>query len=319
MSNLCAGFVRRASFPALIAIATASCSPRGLTPGEGYVEVPGGRVWYRIVGGGTRTPLLVLHGGPGASHHYLKPLAALADERPVIFYDQLGGGRSDRPNDTTLWRTERFVRELAGVREALGLRRVHLYGHSWGTILATEYMAARPLGVRSVILASPAISIPRWIHDADSLRATLPESVQTVITRHERAGTFDAPEYQSAMMAYYQLYLARRQPWSADIETTFAQLNPAVYGYMQGPSEFTITGTLRSYDGTSRLSEIAPPVLFTAGQHDEAPPGTVQWYQSMVRGAQLAVIPGAGHLTMQDEPAAYVEVLRRYLRQVEGR
>ncbi|MEK9135668.1 MAG: proline iminopeptidase-family hydrolase, partial [Bacteroidota bacterium] len=284
---------------------------------EGFVEVPGGRVWYRVVGSGSRTPLLLLHGGPGAASYYLKPLAALADERPVIFYDQLGGGHSNRPNDTTLWRIERFVEELAQVRQALGLKEIHLLGHSWGSMLATDYMLTRPAGVRSLILASPAISIPRWIHDADSLRSTLPDSVQSLILRHERAGTTDSPEYQSAMMMYYQRYLARRQPWSADVDTTFAQLNPAVYGYMQGPSEFTITGTLKNYDRTSHLPEITVPTLFTTGRYDEAAPATVQFYQSLVPGSQLVILENSGHLTMQDEPERYVQVVREFLRRVE--
>ena len=139
-------------------LALSACGGRdaGLSPEEGYVQVPGGRVWYRIEGSGTAMPLLVLHGGPGATHHYLKPLGALADERPVIFYDQLGSGRSDRPTDTTLWRVERFVEELAQVREALGLREIHLLGHSWGTMLAVDYLLTKPEGVRSVILASPS-------------------------------------------------------------------------------------------------------------------------------------------------------------------
>lgn len=116
---------------------TAGCQSSGIEPGEGYVDVPGGKVWYRVVGGGDRTPLLLLHGGPGSPSYYLEPLGALADERPVVFYDQLGAGRSDQPTDTTLWRVDRFVEELAAVRAALGLDEVHILGHSWGTMLAS--------------------------------------------------------------------------------------------------------------------------------------------------------------------------------------
>lgn len=135
---------------------------------EGYADVTGGRVWYRIVGARTgATPLLLLHGGPGAPSYYLESLAALADERPVVFYDQLGCGRSDKPSDPTLWRVDRFVEELGQIREALDLAEVHLLGHSWGTMLATDYMLTRPKGVTSLILASPSLSIPRWIEDAN--------------------------------------------------------------------------------------------------------------------------------------------------------
>jgi proline iminopeptidase len=309
--------LRRLAAPALLLLA--ACAPRGLEPGEGFVDVPGGRVWYRIAGGGTATPLLLLHGGPGAPSYYLKPFEALADERPVIFYDQLGAGRSDPITDTTLLTVERFVAELAAVREALGLDEVHLLGHSWGTMLATDYLLTKPAGVRSVILASPAISIPRWLADADTLLSTMPDDVQQAVARHEAAGTFDDPEYQAAILAFYQRYLARRQPWSADIDSTFTQIGLNVYGYMWGPSEFTATGTLQDYDRTGRLGEIALPTLFTTGRYDEARPATVAYYQGLVPGAELAILEQSAHLTMQDEPDESVRIVREFLRRVEGR
>src|SRR6185369_3105488 len=155
---------RREGIGALLALTMVlGCQKPGLKAGEGYVQVEGGRVWYRIVGSGTATPLLVLHGGPGMPSFYLKPLAALADERPVVFYDQLGAGHSERPNDAKLWRTERFIDELVRVRQALGLREIHLYGHSWGSMLATDYLLTHPTGIKSVIFAGPALSIPRWL------------------------------------------------------------------------------------------------------------------------------------------------------------
>jgi proline iminopeptidase len=303
----------------LFALAAAACGPKGLQPGEGYVEVPGGKVWYRIVGSGTATPLLLLHGGPGAPSYYLKPLAALADERPVILYDQLGAGHSDPITDPALLTVDRFVAELAAVRAALGLDEVHLLGHSWGTMLATDYLLTRPAGVRSVIFASPALSIPRWIADADTLLMTMPDSIQQTVARHEADGTFDAPEYQAAVLAFYERYLARRLPWSADVDSTFTQLSPMVYGTMWGPSEFTATGTLQDYDRTGRLGEITIPTLFTTGRHDEARPETVEYYRSLVPGAELAIIENAAHLTMQDDSAENVRVVREFLRRVEGR
>ena len=303
---------------ATVVVACGGAGDGGLAPREGYLEVPGGRVWYRIEGRGPGIPLLTLHGGPGATHHYLKPLGALGDDRPVIFYDQLGSGRSDRPSDTTLWRVERFVEELARVRQALELDEVHILGHSWGTMLAVDYLLTQPTGVRSVILASPALSIPRWIADADSLVGTLPDSLQQVIRTHERAGTFEDPAYQAATLAFYRRYLSRREPWTPDTDSTFAGFGFEVYGYMWGPSEFTATGTLQTYDRTDRLGELRLPVLFTTGRHDEAPPATVAAYQALVPGARLAILDHSAHLTMQDEPERYVEIVRRFLREIEG-
>lgn len=312
---------RRGLGAALVALLVGACGEgeRALEPREGYLDVPGGRVWYRVEGTGPGIPLLTLHGGPGATHHYLKSLGALGDERPVIFYDQLGSGRSDRPGDTTLWRIDRFVAELGAVRAALGLDEIHLLGHSWGTILAVEYLLTNPAGVRSVTLASPALSIPRWLADTDSLLRTLPDSVQDVVARHEAAGTTDDPAYQAAVMVFYRRYLSRRDPWTPDTDSSFAGMGTDVYGYMWGPSEFTATGTLRDYDRTERLGELRLPVLFTTGRHDEAPPGTVAYYQALVPNARLVILDESAHLTMQDEPARYAEVVRAFLHDVEGR
>ena len=292
-------------------------SEPGLSPGQGFIDVPGGKVWYRIVGSGDATPLLVLHGGPGAPHYYLKPLAALSDERPVVFYDQLGAGRSVSESDTSLWRIDRFVEELAQVRAALGLDEVHILGQSWGTILALEYMMTNPEGVHSIIMSSPAIDIARWLADADSLVTTLPDSLQSVIATAEAAGTFDDPAYQEAVMSFYTRYLARKLPWSADLDSSFAQFNLDLYGYMWGPSEFTATGTLKEYNGTDKLAKLDVPVLFVAGRYDEATPATVAFYQSQVPGSELAILEESAHLTMQDEPEENVRIVRDFLNGVE--
>jgi proline iminopeptidase len=299
-------------------LSVAGCRDRGLTQGEGYTQVPGGRVWYRIVGSGSQTPLLVLHGGPGVPSYYLKPLAGLADERPVIFYDQLGAGHSDHPTDTTLWRMERFVEEVGRVRQALGLKEVHLYGHSWGTMLAVDYMLTRPAGVRSLTFAGPAFSAARYRRDDDSLRASLPGSVRAALMRHERAGTCESPEYQSAMLEYYKRFFARRQPWSADLDSTVSQVDPSAERIIAGPCGST-TGPLWRYDRTDRLREIAVPTLFLVGLHDPSTPATTRFYQSRMPESRIEVFDSSGHLPMHDEPDRYVEVMRGFLRSVEAR
>lgn len=176
---------RRLFLLSLIAVGLsgASCRTGGLQPREGYVDVDGGRIWYRIVGSGTRTPLLLLHGGPGSPSYYLDPLDKLADERPVIFYDQLGSGKSDHPANPALWRTERFVDELPRLRAALSLNEVHILGHSWGSMLAVDYMLTRPSGVRSLVLASPCLSVTRWLSDAEALKKTLcPDTTSGIVS-----------------------------------------------------------------------------------------------------------------------------------------
>lgn len=294
------------------------CHSEDLQPGEGYIKVTGGRIWYKIVGSGNHTPLLLLHGGPGAPSYYLNPLSALSDERPVIFYDQLGAGRSDKPTDVKLWRIKRFVEELSQLRTALGLDQVHILGHSWGTMLAVDYMLTKPSGVRSLILASPSLSISRWLEDAAKLKKTLPESMQTAITKAERSGNYDTPEYQAAVTEYYKRYLCRRDPWPDDVNRSLAELSMSVYKTMWGPSEFTATGSLRTYDRTAQLKDLKLPVLLTAGRYDEATPATTAYYASLIPGAKLRIFENSGHLTMQDEPEAYVRAVREFLHQVES-
>ena len=297
----------------------AACRPDRPAPHEGFANVPGGRVWYRVVGTGPGTPLLLLHGGPGMPSYYLSSLAVLGKDRPVIFYDQLGAGRSDQPSDTTLWRMERFIAEINALRDQLHLREIHLLGHSWGTMLATDYLLTKPAGVRSAILASPALSAPRWLADADSLLRTLPPAVQRVIRTHEAAKTYSAPEYQAAVQQYYSRFLSRRAPPGPEYDSTMARLGMDVYLYMWGPSEFTATGTLQDYDRTPRLGELQLPVLFTAGEQDEARPATVAWYQSLVPGSRFSVIPGSAHMSTIDAPEAFADTVKRFLAEVESR
>jgi proline iminopeptidase len=173
----------------ILALAVA-CAPRG-RPDEGFVAVERGRMWYHRVGTGAGTPVVLLHGGPGVCSYYLKPLLALSTDRPVIIYDQLGCGKSDRPTDTTLFTVDRYVRELQALRDSLGLREIHLLGHSWGAMLAQAYMGTNPAGVKSLILSSPLVTTAQWEQDADSLLKALPDSMRAAIAKHEADHTTD--------------------------------------------------------------------------------------------------------------------------------
>jgi len=286
---------------------------------EAFVEVPGGRVWSEVVGGGERTPLVVLHGGPGFPHDYVRSMEDLADERPVVFYDQLGCGRSDRPDDLGLWTVERAVAELAAVLAALRLNRIHLLGQSWGRMLDVEYALTQPGGIVSLILASPCISIPRWVEDADRFRSALPADVQEVLQRHEQSGLTSCPEYQAAMLVFYRRHVCRMDPWPMELERAYAGYGAAVYETMWGPSEFTVTGRLRGFDRSARLEEITVPSLFTCGRFDEATPEAVAWYQSLLPGAELAIFEQSAHLAHLEERDRYNQVVREFLSRVESR
>ncbi len=180
---------------------------------EGYVPVPGGQVWYRIVGTGNAIPLLTLHGGPGAGQDYLEPLEALAPDRPVVFYDELGCGRSEQPADRSLWHMGRSVAEVSAVRQSLGLERVHVLGQSWGGWLALEYMTTSPHGVASLILASTSASLPEFVREGARLKAELPVPIRDTLAHYERDGDMQHPDYQAAVVEFYKRHLCRLDPW----------------------------------------------------------------------------------------------------------
>lgn len=286
---------------------------------EGYVPVRGGRVWYKVVGSGGAIPLVTVHGGPGIPHDYLEPLEGLASERPVIFYDQLGAGRSDRSDDVSLWHNDRFVDELGRLIDALGLEQLHLLGQSWGTILATEYALRHPAKLASLVLASPVLSIPRFAAGGAALRAALPAKIRSVLDQHEAAGTTDSPEYATATMEFYGRHICRLDPWPDALMRSFSGLNSVIYSTMQGPNEFTINGIHKDYDVTARLSQIHLPTLFTSGRYDEVRPDDVAWYRGLVPGAELVVFEQSAHMAHMEETDAYLRVLREFFRRAETR
>lgn len=281
---------------------------------QGFVAVEDGlRIWTHRLGGGgddERAPLLILHGGPGVPHDYLENLAALASPRqPVVFYDQLGCGRSDCPDDPGRWRLPRFVTEVDYVRRALRLDRVVLLGQSWGGMLAIEYALTQPGGLVGLVLANSTASAPLWGAEAHRLRADLPPDVQAALARHETAGTTDSAEYKAAMDVFYVRHVIRVQPMPDFVRRSFDRIGQP-YGVMWGPSEFHLTGNLADWDRTSRLAEIGVSTLLISGEHDESTPAINRALQRGIPSARWVLMKGCSHL-------AHVEAPERYLRTVQ--
>lgn len=289
-----------------------------LPAGESRLAVDGGVIWYKVTGNGSGTPVILLHGGPGYGSYYLKSLEALGTDRPVVRYDQLGSGKSGGLTDTTKMTIPHFVGELESLRAKLGYDRVHIVGHSWGTILGLEYYRTHPEHVASLTLASAALDIPEWERNAKRLVTTLSDSAQRAIRVREADKKFDAPDYQSALQEFYGRYVWLH-PVQADLDSTLSDVNERIYGYMQGPSEFTITGTLKHYNATSFLSEVRVPTLFTVGEFDEANPATIRRQAALVPGARVVVIPGAAHVTTWDNPDAMLHAVREHLRTADAK
>ncbi len=303
--------------PQPVADTAAAVTVAALGPGESRLAVNDGEIWYRKSGGGPGTPVIFVHGGPGFSSYYLKSLEALGDERTVIRYDQLGGGKSGPMTDTAQMTIAHFVAELDSLRAHLGYDKVHLVGHSWGTILGLEYYRAHPEHVASLTLASPALDIPQWERHARALLATLPDSMQRAVKTREAEKNFDSPDYQAALEMFYGKYVWLR-PSPADLDSMMSQVNTAIYNYMQGPSEFTIVGTLKEYDARAFLPKVKIPTLFTVGAVDEADPVTVRKHAAMVPGATVAVIPNAAHITTWDNPEEMLRVVRAHLKAADS-
>lgn len=290
-----------------------------LSPHEGYINVTGGKVWYRIVGSGNKTPLLLLHGGPGSTSYYLNPLRELGKDRPVIFFDQLGCGRSDRITDTTLMTLENYTDEVEQVRKALGLNEFYLYGHSWGTTLALEYYLKFPEGIKAIVFSSPLFSTDLWIKDADTLIASLPDSIQQIIKISEENKTYSSADYQRATAFYYDHFLTRVVHHSADLDSTDKTFGENVYEFMWGPSEFKATGNLKNYDRVSSLQTIKLPVLLICGEYDEARPTTVKYFQSLIPNSKLVIIKNSGHVTISDNTKDNNKAIAGFLNKLDSK
>ena len=291
-----------------------SCSEKkNIAPHEGYIDVIGGKIWYEVVGEGPNPPVLLLHGGPGSASFGFDPLRELEYDGPIIFWDQLGCRRSDALRDTTLMTIENFVDQTEKLRIHLNLEDFVLYGHSWGTMLGIDYYLAYPDEVKSIIFSSPLFSTASWMADADSLIATMPDTIQQSIRNHESLGDFDNPEYLAATELYYAQFVTRKKKSKVDRSQLKLAIGSNVYGYMWGPSEFTSTGTLRDFDRIEELSGITVPTLLVCGEFDEASPRTVRGYSRMIPNSRFEVIPDAAHSTLNDNPQEMLKIIGDFL------
>ena len=286
---------------------------------EGKISVESGyQIWYRRIGDGG-IPLLILHGGPGAGHDYLETLGDLAIDRPVIFYDQLGCGKSDQPDDRSLWQMARFVAEVDIVRQALGLEQVHLLGQSWGGWLAIEYMLTAPAGVASLILASTSAGIPQFVAETKRLKSELPPKVYETMQRYEAAGDYHHPEYEEATLEFYKRHVCRLDEWPEPLLRTVDNLTDnAVYETMNGPNEFMVIGNLKDWDRTDRLGDITVPTLITVGRYDELTPACAKTLHQGISNSQMVVFEESAHLAHLEETGKYLQVVADFLARVEN-
>ncbi|WP_042914657.1 proline-specific peptidase family protein [Mycobacterium canetti] len=281
---------------------------------EGTIAVPGGRVWFQRIGGGPGRPLLVVHGGPGLPHNYLAPLRRLSDEREVIFWDQLGCGNSACPSDVDLWTMNRSVAEMATVAEALALTRFHIFSHSWGGMLAQQYVLGKAPDAVSLTIANSTASIPEFSASLVSLKSCLDVATRSAIDRHEAAGTTHSAEYQAAIRTWNETYLCRTRPWPRELTEAFANMGTEIFETMFGPSDFRIVGNVRDWDVVDRLADIAVPTLLVVGRFDECSPEHMREMQGRIAGSRLEFFESSSHMPFIEEPARFDRVMREFLR-----
>jgi proline-specific peptidase len=250
----------------------------------------------------------------------MESMSALAETgRRVVFYDQLGCGRSATPPNPDLWTIPLYREEVDVVRQALGLQRLHILGQSWGGMLGMEYALTQPDGLASLIVADSPASIPQWVAEANRLREDLPEDVQATLLKHEQNGTTDLPEYEAAVEVFYRRHVCRLDPWPDYVARAFDNMakNPEVYHVMNGPSEFHVVGLLKEWDITGRLAEIHVPTLIVSGRYDEATPAIAQTVHDGIPGSEWVLFEESSHMPHAEEPERFVEVVDAFMTRVE--
>jgi L-proline amide hydrolase len=280
-----------------------------------------GATWYRVTGelGQGATPLVVLHGGPGATHDYVSSLAHLVDSgRAVVHYDQLGCGRSTHfpQRGAEFFDVQLFVDELDVLLAHLGIAGgYHVLGQSWGGMLGAEHAIRAPGGLRSLIISNSPASMELWVREADRLRRDLPEDVRDTLDLHEREGTTEHPDYLAATQAFYDRHVCRVVPNPEEVQASFAALeaDPTVYRTMNGPNEFLCIGTLRTWSVVEEVHAISVPTLLLSGRHDEATPATVQPYFDGINDVRWEVFEHSSHMPFVEEPEAYRAAVAGFL------
>ena len=280
-----------------------------------------GSTWYRVVGDlkSSKTPVMILHGGPGAGHNYCEPIAEVLAQtgRAAVLYDQIGCGNSthlpDKPKD--FWTPELFMEELVLLTEHLGIsNKYNIVGQSWGGMLGMQFAITKPKGLNAMVIADSPASMEVWVTEANKLRKELPPEVEATLLKHEAAETTEDPEYVAAVDVFYSRHLCRI-PQPPYVVASFEQLaaDPTVYHTMNGPSEFHVIGSLKHWDIRPQLKEISTPTLLVSGQYDEATPAMVKEIHGLIPGSKWELFAESSHMPHVEEPAKFKRVVSEFL------
>lgn len=284
------------------------------------------RVWTKRVGSHPSAKVLLLHGGPGATHEYFEAFDSWLPGAGIeyYYYDQLGSAYSDQPDIDDLWDLPRFVDEVEQVRQALGLGRENFYllGHSWGGMLAIEYALAHQEHLKGLVISNMMASIPAYNEYAR--RVLMPSMDQAVLAEAqalEAAGKYDDPRYMELLIPHHYEQHILRMPsadWPDPVQRAFKRINQKIYVPMQGPSELGASGKLVDWDRFADLGRIAVPTLVIGARHDTMDPAYMERMSKVVRRGRYLFCPEGSHMAMYDDQVTYVEGLIRFIRDVEA-
>lgn len=319
-----------------------SCAPREEAPSMDYfkwddaavktggikmipIETPKGKfkVWTKQFGNNKRMRLLLLHGGPGATHEYFECFESFLPSEGIefIYYDQLGSAYSDQPADNDLWTIGRFVEEVEQVRQALGLSKdsFYLLGHSWGGILATEYALKHQEFLKGLIISNMMSSCPEYDAYAENVLAKqMDPAVLEEIRSLEAKNEFQNPRYMELLIPnYYMKHICRLEEWPDPVNRAFARMNQQIYVTMQGPSEFGISGRLENWDRKADLKSISVPTLVIGAEHDTMDPEHMEWMSKQVQNGSYLYCPNGSHMCMYDDQETYLNGLIKFIKAVD--
>ncbi|WP_396184711.1 proline iminopeptidase-family hydrolase [Flavobacterium sp.] len=286
------------------------------------------KVWTKTVGNNPKIKVLLLHGGPGGTHEFFESFDGYFPQESIeyIYYDQLGSYYSDQPTDKSLWTNERFVEEVEQVRKALKLNNTNFYllGQSWGGILAMEYALKYQKNLKGLIISNMMASAPAYNKYAeDVLGPQLDPKVFAQIKEFEKNKEYSNPKYMELLLNNYYTEHILRFPvaqWPESINRAFKHLNPNVYVYMQGPSEFGITGdaSLKDWDITSKLKTLTVPTLAIGSKYDTMDPEHMKWISKEVKNGRFLFCPNGSHLSQYDDQEHYFPGIIQFLRDVDN-
>jgi len=291
------------------------------------INTPKGKfnVWTKKIGNNPKIKLLLLNGGPGATHEYFECMEGFlpAEGIELIYYDQLGTGNSDNPKDTAMWSLPRYVEEVEQVRQALKLDKDNFYllGHSWGGILALEYAFKYQQNLKGLIISNMMSSCPDYGKYADNVLAKqFDPKVLARIRAIEAKGDFENPEYMQLLLPnYYAKHICRIpiEQWPEPVNRAFSKINQSLYVTMQGPSEFGIAGKLTHWDRKADLPKISVPTLSIGGKYDTMDPAHMQWMATQFQNGSYLYCANGSHMSMYDDQQTYMNGLIKFIQGVD--